>query len=762
VGIGILFIGLAFLAKFASEHVRIPIEVRLTLIALAAIALLVFGWRLRHRRPGYAEVLQGGAVGVLYLTLFAAFKVYNVIAVGPVFVLMVLVAALSAALAVLQDARSLAVIGALGGFATPILISTGQGNYVALFSYYLVLDLGIAAVAWHRTWRDLNLIGFAATFIVATAWGVLQYRPEHYLTSQGFLIAFFLLFVAIMLMPVRASAPSGKPHRTDQWVTGSLLFGLPTVTFALQYGLVHDVEYGVAISALILAAVYVGLATWIRRRADLAVAFEAALAIATVFLTLVIPFALDARSTTGAWALEGAGLVWLGFRQTRRLPRIFGYILLVLAGVAMVHAWDLYGRPTSAVSATFVNALLAGAASIAAAFFVARRPIAVAAESETAVTSVEGLAEPWLIAWGTIWLLAAAVIEVDAAVPNDYALASLLTAVSAIALVFSLLRQRLGWPRIGTPLRGYVVLQGLGLVIAAGTLHRPLEAGGWFAWPAFLVVHAIVLRLVAPDWAPLARNLVHALGALVLAALGALEGRATTASWGDPASAWPWLGWMVVPAVLLFWLERPNTASRWPVAAAPVAYGTWAAGVLAVGLVVWSLIANAASDGSAAPLPHLPFLNPLDLGIGAALLAAWRWLDSRERKATGAELRIGGVVAAFIWLNAILLRAFHHYGGVPYRFDAWSRSLTVQTAVTLLWTVTALAVMWLSARRIARTPWMGGAVLLAAVVVKLIVVDLSGTGTVMRIVSFVGAGVLMLVIGYVAPLPPRRESHATD
>ena len=132
---------------------------------------------------------------------------------------MVAVAALAAALAVLQDARALAVIGALGGFATPLLVSTGSGNHVALFSYYLVLDLGIAAVAWHRTWRSLNLIGFVGTFIVATAWGVLKYRPEHYASSQAFLIAFFLLFVAILLMPrapaARRSPTSAPLHRAD-------------------------------------------------------------------------------------------------------------------------------------------------------------------------------------------------------------------------------------------------------------------------------------------------------------------------------------------------------------------------------------------------------------------------------------------------------------------------------------------------------------------------------------------------------------------
>jgi uncharacterized membrane protein len=132
-------------------------------------------------------------------------------------------------------------------------------------------------------------------------------------------------------------------------------------------------------------------------------------------------------------------------------------------------------------------------------------------------------------------------------------------------------------------------------------------------------------------------------------------------------------------------------------------------------------------------------------------------------------------VAGFIWLNAMLVRGFHHYAGVAYRFDAWSESLAVQTGITLLWTVTALVLMWLAVRRAALVPalenmsasasraaWMVGAGLLAAVVLKLLIVDLSGSGTVTRIVSFIGVGVLMLVIGYVAPLPgkPKEAPHA--
>jgi uncharacterized membrane protein len=117
-------------------------------------------------------------------------------------------------------------------------------------------------------------------------------------------------------------------------------------------------------------------------------------------------------------------------------------------------------------------------------------------------------------------------------------------------------------------------------------------------------------------------------------------------------------------------------------------------------------------------------------------------------------------LAGFVWLNAMLMRAFFHYGDVPYRLRAWLDSLAVQTGITLLWSGIALVLMWFSARRGARLPWLVGAVLLGAVVLKLMLVDLSGSGTITRIVSFIGVGVLMLVIGYVAPIPATGGKEA--
>ena len=776
VGVGILFIGLAFLAKFASENVYVAIEMRLAAIGAVALVLLGLGWRLRHHRPGYAQALQGGAVAMLYLTLFVAFRFYGVFAAGSVFALMVVIAALAAALAVLQNSPSLAVIGALGGFATPLLVSTGNGDHVALFSYYLVLDLGIATVAWYKTWRALNLIGFIGTFVVGTAWGVLKYGSENYASSQSFLIAFFLLFIAIMLMPARhhnvAASNKGdatRTQRSDIWVNGSLLFGLPTITFALQHGLVRHTEYGTAISALVLAGFYVLLALLMRSRPRMATLFDASLAISTVFLTLVIPFALDARSTAGAWALEGAGLVWLGFRQSRGLARAFGYALLVLSSFSMWFAYERFGTPLNVLNTYFFNALMAAAASLTAAYFVHRfgdtSQDKSSQDKSGAITHSEAMAEPLLIGLATLWLVAIASLQIDTFVTTNFVFVAGLACISGMALLYTALSVRLDWPTVALPVMAHTPVMVMGVVFTAATLSSPMQDGGWWAWPLALFTHAVVLWRATPHWSDNTRDAIHALGVLVLAALGALQGRAITADWGDTTSAWAWLGWLVVPAMLLMWLPRPAAARRWPVSAAPGAYQMTAAVVLMIGLLIWTLLANIVSNGSAQPLPYVPLLNPLDLGMGVALLAAWLWLRS-EAALEGLDDNQSGwlkglfVLACFMWLNAMLIRSFHHYGDVPFLFDAWIHSLAVQTGITLLWAVTALVLMWWSARRAMRFPWMGGATLLGAVVLKLLLVDLSGSGTIMRIVSFIGVGVLMLIIGYVAPLPAKEERHS--
>ncbi|KAA3650633.1 MAG: DUF2339 domain-containing protein, partial [Proteobacteria bacterium] len=330
-GMLVLFVGVAFLLKYVAERTTVPIEARYAGIVAGSLALLGLGWWLRRKRPGFALSLQGGGIGVLYLTLFAAMRLHQLLPPSMVLLCLVGIVALSALLAVLQDAMALAVIGVIGGFAAPILTSTGSGSHVQLFGYYLVLNLSIFAIAWFKSWRLLNVIGFFATFAVGSLWGLTYYQPENFATVEPFLVAHFLLYVVIAVLFAFKQPPKLKGIND-----GTLIFGTPIVAFSLQAALVKDMSYGLAYSALILGVFYILLAYLIKllHRPFFKDLIESFIALGVGFATLAIPLGFDGRVTSAMWVAEASALVWVGIRQQRMLPRFSGYGLAVLGCLA--------------------------------------------------------------------------------------------------------------------------------------------------------------------------------------------------------------------------------------------------------------------------------------------------------------------------------------------------------------------------------------------------------------------------------------------
>lgn len=165
VGMVVLFAGVSAFLKYAADEgwLHAPIEVRLGAVALAAMGALVFGFRERERRRAFSLALQGGAIGILHLTVFVAFRFYDLVPQELAFALLVCLVAGTGVLAVVQNAPSLAVLATLAGFLAPILVSRGGGSHVVLFSWYAILDLLVVAVAWWKRWRLLGSLAFALT-----------------------------------------------------------------------------------------------------------------------------------------------------------------------------------------------------------------------------------------------------------------------------------------------------------------------------------------------------------------------------------------------------------------------------------------------------------------------------------------------------------------------------------------------------------------------------------------------------------------------
>jgi len=255
----------------------------------------------------------------------------------------------------------------------------------------------------------------------------------------------------------------------------------------------------------------------------------------------------------------------------------------------------------------------------------------------------------------------------------------------------------------------------------------------------------------------------HAFVLVTAAVIGAIELRWFAIHSELSHTAWSAAALVVVPSVLVMFVSSAGFARRWPGLDHLRAYRLQGAMPILAALLAWIVAANLTRPGPSDPLPYLPLLNAIDLGHGLIAIAVVTWWRSLARdgparpeslQGTGGKALLG--IAAFIWANGVLLRSLHHWADVPYDIDAWMRSFVTQAAFSIFWSVLALGLMVWATRKARREVWMIGAALMAVVVAKLALVDFAGLGGLARIVSFIGVGILMLVVGYFSPVPPKK------
>lgn len=333
---------------------------------------------------------------------------------------------------------------------------------------------------------------------------------------------------------------------------------------------------------------------------------------------------------------------------------------------------------------------------------------------------------------------------------------------AASALLFELAGSLARWP----DLRRACVLLPIGLAIFLVGLgeggHHPLAEEGLWAFPlAFVVAWAVLWRQEEGECAEFAPA-QHLLLFWLFAALLMWEADARL-HLAQAALQWQRAAWGAIPAVLVALVLPLSRRGHWPFNEHARLYRDIGLAPLLIVMAAWSLYANLAAPGEAVPGVHLPLLNPLDVTQMLVLYGAWAWARSvaDEFQATDLIPPVFGALA-FVWVNGVALRAIHYYAGVPYEIGALLDSVLTQSVLSLLWTSCALALMTWASRRGTRAPWTVGAVLLGVVVLKLVINDLGNSGTVARIVSFLGVGAMLLLIGYVAPLPPGQEVKEAD
>ncbi|OAM28417.1 hypothetical protein A7P95_05505 [Eikenella longinqua] len=350
-GIVVLFLGLVFLLRFASERIHVPIEMRYLSVMGSGLAAAVAGWVLQRRRREYGLILQGFGMAVMYLTVLAAVKLHPLLPSGTAFVLMVALVCAMALMAVRQDAKIMAQVALIGGLAAPMLVSDGSGSHVVLFTYLALLNTGVAAIARFKTWRSLNLIGFIGTLAIALMWGTSEYTVERFASTEPFLLYHWLLYTLVACLYALHRRDEAEEHHVpdnadldelaDSLLThgmiigaidGMLLFGTAAAAFMLQYHMLPEGANHLAAGASLgFAGVYTLLAAWFTGSRDFPLLRQALGALSLVFVTLAVPLAFEREATVALWSLE-AGLVYVfALRQRRPYTRVLAALVYLLS-----------------------------------------------------------------------------------------------------------------------------------------------------------------------------------------------------------------------------------------------------------------------------------------------------------------------------------------------------------------------------------------------------------------------------------------------
>lgn len=742
IGVMVSFVGVAALLRFAADQgwLSLSIELRLSAVAATALAALALAWRQREQRRTFSLALQGGALGVLVMTVFAAFALYSLLPSTLAFVLLLVLVAATAGLAVAQASQVLAVLGLIAAFATPILVSSGRGGPIELFGYYLVVNLGVLALAWRQHWPLLNRIGFVFTFIIATLWGVLEYRPALYAATQPFLVLFFLLYAAIPVL-------HGLTGRDRQRLDVLLVFGLPLIVFPLQFMLVEGRVVVVAFSALTIGAIYT-LAAWhVRRHAPTHPLWSAQAALALGFATLAIPFALSGPVIALVWAVEGAALVWLGILQQRRLTRLAGLVLQVLAGLA----WFATVPEFSLTALPLFNPPVLGALALVLAAIFSARWFARAHASPALLNLLAG----WSLGW---WLLGGMVEIAQQLVDTEHWINAAIAFMGVTAWLVA--RAHRAQPLRVTALATVTaVAMGLALLLPQLVLNDHVFAGwGAPAWLVFVVsARAAEQELRAASGA--LRGALAVLVHLVWIVVASLA----LAQWARDVwllgSGWQWLLGALPALALALWLSLRRSA---PLSPALPERQRCVLSVVVATLVCAGLLCSLPATGTSAPLSFVSLVNPLELAQLAALLVLALHVAGIERPQHRQLAAVALGVLGFLVVSILWLRLAHHAYGVPWTLDALLASNQVQAGLSVLWTLLGV-VLWVRGSRLRRLAlWRFGALLLGVVLIKLLLVDRQFLSTLAGIVSFLAFGGLCMAVGFLAPAPPSAVDQEGD
>lgn len=325
IGIVTMVFGIAYFLKYSFERGWIGPAGRVAMAYLWGIGFLITGNQFRKRFEAFGLVLIGGGIATLYFAAFAAFQIYHLFAQTPSFSVMVVITIFASVLSIVYDTKWLAILGLIGGFLTPVMLSTGQDNQIFLMTYMTILNFGILGVAYYKKWDILNMLGFAATYLLYTGWFIKHYADMHYANMPAneskFWPAIIFLNIFYFIYCIIPFAYQFFRIGREQ-ITGSLIITLNSfIAFGFSYFMIRErfsLEW-VSVITILYAVVFLAMASYLYRK-DLyqKTAFAVFLSQSALFLIITIPIIFSKHWITIFWTTQAIVLLWSGVKLDRK------------------------------------------------------------------------------------------------------------------------------------------------------------------------------------------------------------------------------------------------------------------------------------------------------------------------------------------------------------------------------------------------------------------------------------------------------------
>ncbi|MDR1614266.1 MAG: DUF2339 domain-containing protein [Campylobacteraceae bacterium] len=750
IAVVILFFGVSFLLKYSIDHGLLSPEVRVLGSLILGFVLFGIGWRFRKTKELYSLILQGGGIGVLYITIFAAFKLYVLIPAAAAFALLIIICAISVYFAILQNAISLAVLAFVGAYLSPILISSGRGEHIILFSYYTIVSLALVIISRWRSWRILNLIGFAFTAIVTGLWYIKSYKIEFYPETQAFIIANLLIFgILAVLLFVRRERESIYHNVIDI----TLLFGVPILSYALEYRILSHLEFAPAFAALAFALFYIagafGVFKKFKHEGKRASFYM--LGIGIGFATLAVPLAFDNNLTSLIWLFEGSAITWAALKNNQYKLGFFGLLITVFGAVLLMHQHNAYYYMFDyddvndfIIPYGFMSVILFFNACL---FYRYKKLYAGFNVTGTVLLVVSALS--WVY-----WIVKSS----DVLYLDDLRFACIIAAFVAASWFWYFVGKAMKWEALEYALISLWPALFCVNIVSIGYSSFFLDISF-----ALAIVSGYLYLYKGSVFKQLHKNMEPILHvSLFWLVLIWIYSRLDAISYEFiPWHYQTYLNWVLFSTVFGFVILAVYIFQK----KALFPFGKflheyWHIGLAPVVLFLVFKLLSSLFIGHEFYLQYIPVLNPLEESVIFILTVVGFYLSETLKNKEGKILFFAYLFFAlicFLEFNSLVLRTVSYFFDIPWSFYYLWNSEIVQSVLSIIWTLLALSLIIFANRSKRRKIWFIGMALLVIVVIKLVLHDSVKLEGLFRASVFIGVALLMLVIGFLAPIPPKEN-----